>query len=157
MKCISPIVASLVIAATPVASAAQDIRGGIGGVIGMGGIGVELDVAAQRFGVYGRVQASPSAGTRTAGARLYLVGERSAAFYLAAAWAQLGCGEVDLGGVATDCDGEWHNAWAVLGGAELGSVPGSWSIYVDGGPYFGIRDVPGLRDWSFVFGVRFRP
>src|SRR5688500_18001221 len=115
MKYISSIIASLAIASTPLASPAQDIRGGIGGVIGLGGICVELDVAAQRFGVYGRIQASPSAGTRTVGARVYLVGERNAAFYLAGAWAQLGCGEVDLGGVATDCDGEWHNGWAVLG------------------------------------------
>jgi hypothetical protein len=152
LSCIS----SLSIALLTKPANAQTMQAGVGAHLGSGGIGVEIDVAHRRASAYMRGSVSPNAAMRSAGVRLYVIGDRGSAFYVGGAIAGLTCAEVDLGGVATSCDGEWHRAWAVLLGVESGSRPSGWSIFVDGGPYLGVRDVPGIRNWVFSGGVRVR-
>ena len=150
--------ACITLLVVPISGASQTIQLGVAAGLGMGGPAIEADAATKRFGFFGRLHVSLD-GTSASmlGTRVYLVGERNAAFYVSGAWTQLKCPRVTLGGTGTSCDGNPHTGWALLGGAELGSPKGLWSIYVDAGPYFFARDVPGLRDWTFVGGVRFRP
>jgi hypothetical protein len=142
-------------AAFPTASFTQSLQLGIGGVIGPGGVGGELDVASRRVGMYARFQRGLSGGTQSAGVRVYFVGKRSSAFYVSGAWVGLRCSEIYANGSATDCDGDWHNAWSLLGGVEM-SVSNRWSLYLDAGPYFGAREEPGLPEWAFTVGARIR-
>jgi hypothetical protein len=136
---------------------AQSPQAGVAAVTGLGGFGIEVDVALRRIGLWGRAQTSLETGARFAGARFYFYGERNSGFYVAAGRGQVHCSKILLGGVATDCDGEWHTTSVILGGTEIGSPHSRWSVYVDAGPYLDTRDVPGLRHWTFAFGVRLRP
>jgi hypothetical protein len=150
------VVSTVAAAVFPTASFSQSLQFGIAGAIGSGGVGGELDVASRRVGMYARFQRGLSNGTQSAGTRVYFVGERSSAFYVSAAWVGLRCAKIRVGGVATNCDGKWHNAWSLLGGVEMSVSPNTWSLYLDAGPYFGAREEPGLPDWAFTVGARIR-
>jgi hypothetical protein len=134
----------------------QLVQAGVSGTIGTAGIGLDLDLSAKRAGVFIRGQVSPSAQSRIAGLRGYVFGARSSGFYISAVAGQLSCSSVDLGGVATSCDDEWHGVWGVFGGVEIGTPESQWSVWIDGGPFWGARNVAGLRDWTAATGVRIR-
>jgi hypothetical protein len=137
-------------------SEAQTLQAGIAGNIGMSGVGIEADAAHRRAGVFLSAQTAFESGARMAGARAYVIGHRGSGFYISGARAQLRCAAIRLNGSGSDCTGGWHDAWTVLGGVEIGSSESPWSVYVDAGPFIGLDDAPGLRNWTFLFGARIR-
>jgi hypothetical protein len=137
---------------------AQTVQLGLAGVVGLSGIGVEIDITVPRLGVFGRTQGSTFSGSnyQVLGPKFYFYGQRNSGFYLSPAWARLRCDDTDLSETSTGCDDRPHNVWILQAGAEIGSKNSSWSLFVDGGRYFGVKDSWGVRAWTGNMGVRFR-
>jgi hypothetical protein len=140
----------------PRTASAQRIQLGLGGTLGSGGIGLEADVAHTHAGAFVRGTVSPNTSARTVGIRTYLFGRRGSSFYVSGAHVSVKCAAISWGETATGCDGETHEAWALLLGVESDGENSGWSFFADGGPYLKLENAPGIKPWTAAAGIRFR-
>jgi len=134
------------------------VRPGFGAVVGINGLGVDLDLMTERVAPFFRAE-GVSLGTHrslTEGLRMRAYGDDVSYFYVGAGIGQLRCLPATISGTGTGCDNEWHGAFTVLDGAELGDKNSPFAVSLDAGPWLGARSDPSLRTWWFAFVFRYR-